>query len=49
MPLKSAQGANNPRATPMAHTLVDRDLEAIICKSQPGYFNGEGKDVVASS
>ena len=24
---------------------VDRDVEAMLCKSQPGYFNGEGDDV----
>ena len=25
--------------------LVDRDVKAMLCKSQPGYFNGEGDEV----
>ena len=27
------------------HNVVDRDVEAMLRKSQPGYFNGEGDDV----
>ena len=32
MPLRSAQGANSPRAAPMAHTQIDRDVEAMLLK-----------------
>ena len=30
---------------PIANNPVDRDIEAMLQKSQPGYFSGEGDNV----
>ena len=34
-----------PAALAMALPPIDRDVEAMLRKSQPGYFSGEGDDV----
>lgn len=35
----------NSIAQPVAPPPIDRDVEAMLRKSQPGYFNGEGDNV----
>ena len=38
--------ANHLGARPaLAAPYVDRDVEAMLCKSQPGHFDGKGTDV----
>ena len=29
----------------MAAPYIDRDVEVMLCKTQPGHFDGEGTDV----
>ena len=37
--------AHADESAAMALNPLDRDVEAMLWKSQPGYFNGEGDDV----
>ena len=42
--MPSRREAARGEPLPMAN-IVDQDVEAMLCKSQPGYFNGEGDNV----
>ena len=45
MPPKNANGAGTSNTTNATQTQIERDIDAMLQKSQPKNFNGEGRDV----
>ena len=43
--LMARRGNNGGCSSVTAANVIDRDVEAMLRKSQPGYFSGEGDNV----